>query len=315
MPDFQTIVAAVDAAGPARDLLKFADVFATAVPGSTRFAVHAVEDITPELHPVLFPYACVGDDVEALRAELERHAFDRLCGQVSNAWKGLAARDVVRVSCGAPADTLLATANTLGPDILLMAASNAEVQQPGMLGSVTLRCLHRAVFPVLVVRQSSGTAPRRIAVGMDLTANSRNLLERALRMAHPFGAQVLPVSVLPSVDALDHAEVLPRGSSSIPGKVKKEVERRMQQLLSQVDLPFAVESQTGELLLPPVFAQGDPAEELIAHAAAADADIILVGRGKPGAPVARLGRVAEHVARHASCHVLVVPGTGSPEAG
>lgn len=314
MPDFQTIVAAVDAAEPAREILRLAETLTAAVPGSTRHVLHAVPPIPASLHESLFPFACVGDDEDALLAELREIAARRTADIVSRHWKGVAAADLVRVANGTPADTVLELADGLGPDILLIGSTEGAVRQPGLLGSTAERCLRRARLPILLVHRSGTPTPRRIAVAVDLTADSRPLLERALLLAHGLKAQVLPITVLPHVADLDHAGLLPQGDG-VPGRVRKEVEKRMQQQLSQIELPFAVRSGADEQLLPPVFGVGDPARTVLQHAEEAAADLLVIGRARSGSPVTALGRTAEHVARNSHAHVLVLPlaaGGGSP---
>jgi len=50
---------------------------------------------------------------------------------------------------------------------------------------------------------------------------------------------------------------------------------------------------------------GDPATKIVDIAAETDTQLIVMARGR--AVTQRLGRVAEHVARHARCHVMLLP--------
>lgn len=314
MPDFKTFVAAVDTTASAVDVLRLTDRLAQAIPGSPRFAVHAVAPLSPTWRRVLVPYACLGDDEEALRAELEQAAGEAVRSEVSRLWRGVSGAEAVRVATGPAAEAIVSLGSTLGADMLLLGASDAEVMQPGQLGSTAARCMQRTRVPLLLVRRGDGSVPRRIVVGVDLTDESRILVEEALVFAHAVGARVLPVVVVPDGRVADHAGVLPQdGGSGITARVRKEVERRLSQLLSQVDVPFAVSSRAEELMLAPVLAPGDPAETLVARAMEAEADLVVVGRSRPGGAVSRVGRTAEYVARHWPGHVLVVPLHSSAE--
>lgn len=308
MPDFKTFVAAVDTTASAADVLRLTDRLASAIPGSPRFAVHAVAPLSRTWRRVLVPYACLGDDEEALRAELEQTAGELVRTDVSRAWRGGAGAETIRVATGPPADAILSLGSSLGADVLVLGASDAEVMQPGQLGSTAARCMQRTRVPLLLVRRGDGAAPRRLVVGVDLTDESRLLVEEALVLAHALGAQVLPVVVVPDGRAADHAGVLPQdGGSGVSARVRKEVERRLSQLLSQVDVPFSVGSRAEGLLLAPVLAPGDPGETLVARAMEAEGDLVVIGRSRPGGGVSRVGRTAEYVARHWPGHVLVVP--------
>lgn len=56
-----------------------------------------------------------------------------------------------------------------------------------------------------------------------------------------------------------------------------------------------------------VFLEGDPAAEIVRHAAAAGADVIVLGtHGRTGADRLLMGSVAERVMRDAPCSVMVV---------
>jgi nucleotide-binding universal stress UspA family protein len=170
---------------------------------------------------------------------------------------------------GAPGDALLKTARTKGADLVAVGTHGGSRAKGILLGSVATLMLHEAPCSVLVARASIEEAefPRMICVGIDGSASSVQAATVAGALALRFGAAVTAVAAC--------------GGKKI-----------------NVDELRAVEPRAEIDLRPPV-------EALIERAAAAGADLLVVGsRGLHG--VAALGSVSEQVAHRANCSVLVV---------
>jgi nucleotide-binding universal stress UspA family protein len=149
---------------------------------------------------------------------------------------------------------------------------------------------------------------RTIVVGYDATAPSQRALERAAQLAEAFRSKLVVVSVGPLVPPgtplvggdpflaplpplSDEADVLPEGREA----AEKDLERARSALGGR------------SLEVEYVAATGDPADEIVAAAEHADADLIVVGTREPGF-VDRLlsGSVSQSVARSAHSDVLIV---------
>ena len=152
------------------------------------------------------------------------------------------------------------------------------------------------------VDEAMATGIRRVLLATDLGPTSALATEWAFDLARRNDATLLIVSVI------DPRELtLPDGGfRARVDQVRERREATVQHLVERgrragVPVSFLVWT-------------GDPGESIVAAAESEDADIILVGAHTRGA-LGRLlvGSVSEHVARHATCPVLIVRAL--PNAG
>src|SRR5215469_8073851 len=120
--------------------------------------------------------------------------------------------------------------------------------------------------------------PFRIVVGFDGSDSSRRALERALGLAG-YGSRLTVVHVTPSFGDPE------------PGR----------RLLAEAERKLAEEHANGDV----VERTGNPADELIAAADQAHADLLVVGNGKTALQRLFLGSVSSALIHRAPCDVLV----------
>ena len=143
-----------------------------------------------------------------------------------------------------------------------------------------------------------------IIVGVDGSDHSRSALGWAIREAvqHHVPLTVMtvrPAPVRPATRIFWAVPDLPEDSHN-PEFTRKAVQQFVDQAVTE----------TGETVpeITVTVATGDAAEELVR--AARDADLLVVGsRGSGGFAKLLMGSVSSQVTHHATCPVVVVPGT------
>lgn len=303
MTDFSTVVAAVGDSDRALDVIRTASTLAQRNRGGALYIAHAVGAMPKVMEHTLFPYACLGDDAEAVRAHLLQRAAAALDARWGKTWEAPAA-DILRVAYGHPGEAVEEIARALGPDLLVV--GHGAGRRHGALGPVGGELLERAAWPVWITRErTEPLAIRTVLVALDLTPDAPHLLTEALRLAEAHGAAIVPVAVAPRTAEVDHARVTgpPR---DLHGKTLKQMEQYATRVIASMTLRFPEERQLTERLRETVFVTGDPAMAICEAAEAQGADVVLIGRRRSGRSTG-LGRVAEAVARHAPCDVCVHP--------
>jgi len=129
--------------------------------GAQIHAVHAMEPLSPfaqslvELH--------ISHDAseqmhrqagETLKAKLQER-IRLLCEKENGDGTGCPVTDI-RVVEGQPSQCILAAAEEIGADLIVMGSHRHSVLGDAMLGTTTHKVLHSAVIPVLVVRIPEG---------------------------------------------------------------------------------------------------------------------------------------------------------------
>jgi nucleotide-binding universal stress UspA family protein len=321
MSEFETVLAAIDGGEISSDVLRLGRLFAGLDKGGRLFAAHVVRDLPADYLDLLNAWACFGDDTDRLRAELVQRAAATIGKRFRDALPAPAA-DVLHVVPGEPIAGIQAVIGLTGPTLLVAGSAGARAHASGMLGSVATSLARTAATPVLL---ASRTAPesrtiQTIVVAIDLTPDSRALLQTIMPIAARLGAAVQPVYVAPTVDHLDHAGLV--AAASPDGKAEqrqpkggKDPRKVWAQLEETLGLPFSLRERTRELLRKPIFKQGDPAEQVLDVARQTQAELIAVARCRHAAGnELRLGRTAWTIASHAHCHVLVVPSASAEAA-
>jgi nucleotide-binding universal stress UspA family protein len=143
-----------------------------------------------------------------------------------------------------------------------------------------------------------------IIVGVDGSDHSRRALGWALREAaqHHVPLTVMtvhPAPVRPATRIFWGVHAYPENSSN-PELARMAVQEFVDKVASEID------ETVPEVTLS--MATGDAAEELVT--ASRDADMLVVGsRGSGGFARLLMGSVSSQVTHHATCPVVVVPGT------
>lgn len=142
---------------------------------------------------------------------------------------------------------------------------------------------------------------QKILVPFDFGAPAEHALDFAKTLATTFGASVEVLYVVPYLPtaALPIPELgaIPMATHTVDEMIA-EAEVKLREALSSGDPSGSVQA-TVKI--------GDPRAQIVVHAAAEDADLIVMGtHGRSGAARFLLGSVAERVVRESACPVLTV---------
>ena len=170
-------------------------------------------------------------------------------------------RDVPAVvAVGPPVEALLAAADDVAADLIVIGAHHRHGLERLYLGHFAEGVLHASPRPVLTVRRGM-RAIHTIVCGVDCSDDARYALQSAVEWGEVFHAQVNVVNVI-EPDA-------PRGH------VVGELE-------SWLPPELRARCQTRELVI-----RGGVSERLVAYAGALKADLIIVGSGEMASVVRR----------------------------
>jgi nucleotide-binding universal stress UspA family protein len=138
-----------------------------------------------------------------------------------------------------------------------------------------------------------------VLVAIDFSPGSRAAFEWATTLAQGLRARLVALHVTPAYVTFEQLPAFPPLAPVDPERqrvVREELER------------FVAPAEASGPLVETFLRDGDPADEILAHAAETDVDLIVLGvHGRRGFERWMLGSVAERVARRASCSVLGVP--------
>lgn len=184
------------------------------------------------------------------------------------------------VGRGRPADLLLAKADAVAADLIVVGNRGLGAATSALLGSVSATLIDHAPCPVLVAR---GPRVARMIVATDGAASSE-AIPSVLAAWHIFvDAPIDVISVAPSAH---------------------EVERHLA-MANQMAARLVAVGWHAEIAV----RAGDPPREIEAAAAELGSDLIVTGsRGLGAWDRLRLGSVAHHVLLHSHCSVLVMRG-------
>lgn len=309
-----TVVAVLDTSAEADFVLASASALVANDVPSALHCVHVVETMPAAMQRYLFPYACLGDDHDAIVADLleaGRHAFLQRFPKDSPLDERL-----LRVLYGRVSDVVLDELQRIGPNLVAVGASSSDHPEAGVIGKNAARLARRCTAPVLVVRRRGRPSYRRFGVALDLGVDAPTLLADAMRFAHARGATVTPMHVVPTLAGVAHQTPIERASRGMDTHTKRELDRRFQQVLAALKLPFPVQTVATDLVEKPRLDEGDPGKAIVDMARDAELDLLIVYRCQASSGSGlRLGRVAEYVLRNASCDVLILPPPIRQDAG
>lgn len=213
--------------------------------------------------------------------------------------RGLACETVVER--GRPADAIAALAKRIDADLVVVGSRGLGPLRSMLLGSVSQEVLEVAPAPVLVVRAPTVT---QIVLGTDGSPWAQAAEQTLVTL--PLAAQV-PVRVV-SVAEVVRPLTIGVGPTLFGDAMAWQSEYEAEALRVQQEIAGDSADRlrahgmdvTSEVRL------GDPAEELLAAASDAGADLIVVGsRGRTGFARIVLGSVARRIVQHARASVLI----------
>ena len=190
----------------------------------------------------------------------------------------------VRLQTGTPVYAeILAAANEIQPQLIIMGRRGKSGLERLLVGSVTARVIGHTAHPVLVVPRNAALSFKKILVATDGSPASQAAGKLALSMAKNTGVQLTAVTA---------------GYGELDPKQAKALVRDL-----------AAEAKRQDLDLIPLTPGGRPEEAIIQVATAKQTDLIIMGSyGRTGLKRLFMGSVAERVIGQATCPVLVVKG-------
>jgi nucleotide-binding universal stress UspA family protein len=241
------------------------------------------------------------EDREALLASLKRFAEDEA---------GAGVRVEFEIAEGHIATEIVARANALPADLLVVGTHGRSGFERLVLGSVAEKVLRKAGCPVLTVpRGMADVLPvspvifRRILCAVDFSDCSMHALHYAMSLAQEADAHLTVINVLelpPDAPREVHENVA--GPRSLREYVALAEEDRRARLKDAIP-----ESMRAYCTVDTVFAIGKPYREILRVASAEESDLIVIGiHGRGAADLLFFGSTAQHVVRQASCPVLTL---------
>lgn len=198
-------------------------------------------------------------------------------------------------------DVVRRIAARAGEDTLLVVGARGQgAFRDLLLGSTAERLLGRARGAVLIVKAAPAAPYRNVVAGLDLQHGSEGVLDAALRIA--------PAAEATAVHAYD----VPFEGMLLRAGIQQDVveHHRGEALRHALDTLDAIARRAGSQgrRIVPVAERNHPVRLLLEHAAAREADLLVLGR-RPRSAAERLfvGSVARHVIAGADRDVLLVP--------
>ena len=185
-----------------------------------------------------------------------------------------------------PHAAIVATAEKIRPDLIIMGRCGKTALARILMGNVTARVIGHSPINVLVVPRGGMVGFQRLLVALDGSAYSQAALELALAMAKQAKSRLIGVAVAPEEGDIIEAQAIIRrmlSAASLAGVPMKGVN------------PQGVAPDTGIV------------QQAIKH----EVDLIIVGSyGRTGLKKLLMGSVTERVIGGSPCPILVVKQPG-----
>lgn len=302
-PLLKNILVPLDLSAPALKALDYALGLAGPAKASVQLT-YIVEPVSRFSTLNSLPLVRSDDEIRLRSEELLARVADE------NRGFGVALESGVRY--GHPAAEILKLAGTLPADLIVLSTHGRTGLDRVLMGSVAQDVVRRAKCPVLVVRKherdfaslpSDRAQPlrlQRILVPIDFSEGSRQTLKYAVSFARQYGGKLsLCHSIPPPSVPWEEEYSVTAGHTLF--EIQRETALREFKRLMDMMVPEA-------LRLPSEVEIGAPLAQIPDYATHTGADLIICGRhGQGRLQHALLGSVAEGLARHAPCPVLIVP--------
>jgi nucleotide-binding universal stress UspA family protein len=210
---------------------------------------------------------------------------------------------VAIVDVGRPSHTILARADELKPDLLVIGTHGASGFEHLVLGSVAENVLRQAVCPVMTVppraRSTSKLPFKRILCPTDFADQSLTALEFAFSLAEEADAELTVMHVLE----------WPAGTQGLANRACNVPEYgRYQEEDAAARLAAAVPDKVRQWCAPSTrLVHGTPYKEILGAATEDRADLIVMGvQGRNVFDLALFGSTTNQVVRRATCPVLTI---------
>jgi len=302
MKPFARILAATDLSAPARHAL--ARGFQIAATTGARYSVmHVLElDALDALREWL------GEESANVKRKLEDQARDELSRLLAEPARNHGIAADASIVSGPPLATILAHADAIDADLLVLGARGNDYLRHLLLGTTASRLLRKTIsHPVLVVKQAPHEAYRRLLVPVDFSPVSARAIQFARQLAPAAGIFLLHAFEAPFESKLAFAGIEDNVMERYRAAAREDAQRRMRQLADMAGLAG------GDYT--PLVVHGDASQQAIAFEQELDCDLIVMGKhGRHVTEELLLGSVTKHLLAESQCDVLVVGDARPPPA-
>jgi nucleotide-binding universal stress UspA family protein len=276
---------------PARTVLQAADREAR-LHGADLAVIHALpSDPGAPMSPASMEEALVQ------RAQLSSAIIEGLLVGIEDLTDRPSDEVAVQVEDGPADEAIVAAAERLQADLVVVGSTGVTGLRRLLLGSVAASVVKHAATSVLVARPSA--AAGTVLVAIDFSPASDAALALGMQEARLRGARLC---ITHSVElfgydlALGEPGVVPPPAAMVPPEeLRQSAHQRLKDLLARASLDGDIEVTVGAA-----------AESIVATAARRQAELLVVGTsGRTGLDRLLLGSVAATVVREAPCPVLV----------
>jgi nucleotide-binding universal stress UspA family protein len=247
-------------------------------------------DVVSVLETRLLPFGIKATDYhEKFGEELHREV-------VAQAEEAGAADATVHVRGGLAAPLITKMAEEFGADLVVVGAHPRPAVARFLVGSTAERVIRLAHVPVLGATEKRREPFERILVAVDLSRQSRRVLEIAAAFALADQAEVRALYVQNRLTPM-----LLEAALFDEREQRHHARSQFELILSEVSLP-------SELMVSREIREGHAGHEILHEAQDWDADLIVLGtHGFGFFNRLLLGSTSTHVLRHGDCATLVVP--------
>lgn len=221
------------------------------------------------------------------------------------------------VRSGRPFREIVAAAEELKTDLIVIATHGHGGLKHLMLGSTAEKTVRYAACPVLVVREAArgpfktateGIVLEKILVPVDFSECAREGARYASAFATKVGADLLLMHVTHTADfTASDPNVIPPEGPELVESARLAAEDKLDEMVNF--LPLTGISADTEVAL------GTPIEKLVERTKEPDVDMVIMSsHGHTGLRHVVLGSIAEQLVGQAHCPVLVVPSHRRPSS-
>lgn len=263
--------------------------------GSELHVVHVAEDLPGDAATA---ESAAGEPSGRERPEASR---EELVRRVQEAGADVAGAHVRE---GRPVEEVLAVAEEIGADLVLVGSRGLGAVGRLVLGSVSEGLVHNARRPVLVVR-GGAWPPGRVVIADDASEQAGLAARLAAGLATLFGARVELVGARPTLP------VPPEGGRALTARATGEAQQRAESALQaragELEEILGYQPRTRAFV-------GEAAASIleVAEETGEDALVAVGARGRGTGDWVGLGSVSDKVLRSAPGPVLVMPRAHSP---
>ena len=292
MATLNNLLAATDLSAPARHAVERAAAVAAEI-GANLSLVHVASRAPlDQLRQLL---SASGDDVE-------RELLDRLRQELTGLSEAIHQRyglaSSLSVAVGDLRPSLLAEADGLPADLLVLGARGASFLRHILLGSTAERLLSSARCPVLVVKQPPHEPYRRLLVPVDFSPIAARTLRLAAALVPSASLTVMNACDVPFEGQLRYAGVDDTRIAHYRGLAASQARNRLDQLVA--------ESGVDRARLNTLVTHGDVSLRILEQEQESDCDLIVVGKHGEGMfEELLLGSTTKHILAESQSDVLV----------